>query len=150
LFVKKTIFAVHLLVGVPLAAFFHSVLQFLYEPPPIRTGIWLFPAHFLLGIIVGSIILAPAYGVQALVFLLLSASHVPRSLVVLICGLFQAGVVAVWAATVGIQPSLAGRFPLTAPMIAAGFLAGALVAAVAFRRTRPKQNDHLKAPDHST
>lgn len=147
---KKTVFAVHLVVGVPLAAFFHSVLQFLYDPPPIGTGIWLFPAHVLLGIIVGSIILAPAYGVQALVFLWLSGCHVPKALVLLICGLFQGGVVAVWAATVGIQPSLAGRFQLTPPMIAAGVLAGALVAVAAFRWTRPKLNDHLKAPDHST
>jgi len=148
--VKKTVFAVHLVVGVPLAAFFHSVLQFLYEPPPIETGIWLFPAHVLLGIIVGSIILAPAYCVQALVFLWLSGRHVPKALVLLSCGLFQAGLVAVWAATVGIQPSLAGRFRLTQPMIAAGFLAGALVAAAAFRWTDPKLNDHLKAPDDST
>jgi hypothetical protein len=143
--VKKAIFAVHLLVGVPLAAFFHGGLQFLYDPLVYSNKIWLFPLHFLLGIIVGSVILAPAFGAQALLFISLSGRHVPNWVVVSTCGLFQAGVVACWAVTVGIQPSLSGRFRLTAPMIAAGFLAGALVATVAFRRTRPKSTEQLKA-----
>jgi hypothetical protein len=43
--------------------------------------------------------------------------------------------VSIWAVVVGIEPSLPGRFPMTLPMIGAGFVAGAVVAALAAPRT---------------
>jgi hypothetical protein len=117
----------HILVGVPVAAFEHSILQFAYASTggPISQDLWLFPLHFLSGVIVGSIVLVPAFSLQALLFRFLARRGAPALLIVAACGAFQAGLVAFWADTVGIEPSLAGRFRLTPPMIVAGFIAGA-------------------------
>src|SRR5689334_7482821 len=58
----------HLLIGVPLAAFTHSVVQFAYEPPASFTDILVFPLHFLLGVGCGLPVLIPAYTLQAGLF----------------------------------------------------------------------------------
>src|SRR5262245_43260781 len=118
----------HIVLGVPLAAFLHSVVQFANEAQLGLRDVLLFPVHFLAGVVVGSVILAPAFFGQALLFQLLTTLRVPTWLVIALCAGYQAGVVALWGKAVGIEPSLAGRFALTPPMIVAGFVAGGVVA----------------------
>ncbi len=125
----------HILGGVPLAAFLHSVVQFAADP---GTGtqlrdLWLFPLHVILGATIGSVILVPAFSCQAVLYQGLVLCRLPVPLVVVVCGAFQAGLVFLWANLVGIEPSLAGRFPLTPPMVVAGFIAGGAAALVASR-----------------
>jgi hypothetical protein len=115
-------------VGVPVAAFFHSFLQFAFDPPVNARGVWLFPLHFFLGVLVGSIVLVPAFSLQAAVFHALRSKGFPVGAVIVTCGACQAGIVALWAVFVGIQPSLSGRFHLTFPMIVAGFIAGVVTS----------------------
>ncbi len=130
----KLVFLRHLLWGVPLAAFLHSILQFAYEPFFEPVDLLIFFLHFFLGIVIGAVILIPAYFLQALLYLFLQRRGVRCSALIFICGVFQALLVALWAAVVGIEPSLAGRFLLTPPMIFAGFLAGAAVAGITCRK----------------
>jgi hypothetical protein len=123
----------HVLIGVPSAAFAHSVLQFAHDASISWERAWRFPIHFGLGLLVGSIILVPAYSLQALQFIGLRKLGSGAVVQMIAGGILQAGLVSLWAAFVGIEPSLAGNFPLTVPMIAAGFLVGAVVGAVVYR-----------------
>lgn len=124
----RTIWFRHLLLGIPLAAFLHSALQFAYAYSPNLDNDWgFFPIHWAAGMIVGSLILAPAFTLQAFVAVWLSRKNFSAGLQVLSGGLVQATLVALWAHFVGIEPSLSGNFQLTMPMIAAGFLSGAVV-----------------------
>ena len=118
----------HIILGVPLAALFHSILQFAYEPSVGLQDIFVFFFHFFLGTLVGSLILIPAYFLQSLLYLQLHKIRVRCSTLVFISGSFQACLVFLWALFVGIEPSLGGRFLITPPMIFAGFLVGAITA----------------------
>ena len=55
-------------IGIPLSAFLHTCLQFAYAfVPNVDHKLWAFPIHFLLGTLVGGIlILGPAYTIQAI------------------------------------------------------------------------------------
>jgi hypothetical protein len=126
----RVVWLSHVFVGVPVAAFLHSVLQFAADP---STGahvsdLLLFPLHFILGVLVGSVILVPAFTCQAMLYQGLVLCRTPVPLVVVGCGVFQASLVFLWAGLVGIEPSLAGRFCLTTPMIFAGFIAGGVAS----------------------
>lgn len=126
---NKRIMRLHIFSGVPLAAFFHSFLQFSYEINKHNIDdLWLFPVHFGLGVLFGSVILVPAYALQAMVFIFLRANGGNRSTQIMFGGLLQAVFVSLYAMFVGIEPSLKGNFPLTFPMIMAGFFCGSIVA----------------------
>lgn len=98
---KRRILVTHLVIGVPLAALLHSILQFLFEAP---------------------------FAVQAGLVIALGSLGVGRIAQIVAGAGLQALLVSIWAAFIGIEPSLAGRFRLTPPMVAAGALAGALTA----------------------
>jgi len=119
----------HLLIGVPLAAFTHSVVQFAYDP--VEFG-W-FPVHFIFGLGCGLPILIPAYALQAGVFALLRRVRAAWLVQVVAGAAVQAGIVGVWAATIGVQPSLGGNFPMTPVMIGAAGVVGGIVAALNMR-----------------
>ena len=116
----------HLLVGVPLAAFPHSDVQLAYDP----AGFGWFPAHFLFGLGCGLPVLVPAYASQAGVFALLRRAGAGLLIQVVAGAAVQAGIVGAWAATVGVQPSLGGNFPMTPIMVGAAGAVGGLVAAL--------------------
>jgi hypothetical protein len=124
----------HLLFGVPSAAFAHSVIQFASAPDTGLADLWLFAAHFLFGLLFGPVILLPAFSIQAGLFLGLRGVNAPAAVQVLAGGGIQAALVSLWAYIVGIEPSLPGRFSITAPMIAAGVLVGMGVAALVWRK----------------
>ena len=123
----------HIVSGVPAAAFLHSVVQFSYEKSTSPGDIGLFLLHVILGMLLGSVILAPAFLAQAALFVWLRGRGFRPGPVVLACGTFQAGLVALWGCFVGIQPSLGGRFAMGPVMAAAGALAGSYTAAVSIR-----------------
>jgi len=118
----------HLVLGVPLAALLHTAVQTAADVVDRGAGITLL--HFLLGTMLGSVVLAPAFALQALLIFGLRRGGAGLPLQGLAGGAWQAALVAGWAVTVGIEPSLTGRFPMTLPMIAAGFFAGFVVSAV--------------------
>src|SRR5262245_16737170 len=91
----------HVLLGVPLAALLHSILQFAYEGSWRGRDFVLFPIHFLAGVVVGSLILVPAFFAQAVVFHVLTRARIPAWAVLVVCGGAQAGIVALWARYVG-------------------------------------------------
>src|SRR5262249_5384098 len=124
----------HLLAGVPAAALAHSVVQFAYAWDNTASDAVFFPVHFLLGLGCGLPILVPAHTLQAGLFFLLARLRAPAGAQVVAGGLLQAGLVLLWAAFVGVQPSLGGNFPMTPVMVAAAALVGGLVAALASRR----------------
>ena len=119
----------HAAIGIPLSALLHTALQTAAETGSVTIGITVL--HFVLGMLVGSIVLGPAYALQAILSRTLAALGIGRLGQVLAGGGLQALLVSAWAFWVGIEPSLPGRFPLTLPMIAAGLLAGGIVAALA-------------------
>lgn len=121
----------HVLIGVPLAAALHTALQTAADPLPHDDGALLTLLHFALGVLVGSVVLGPTFSVQALVSIALGKAGAGRLVQVPAGAVVQASFVSVWALTVGIEPSLPGRFSLTLPMIGAGLVAGAVVAALA-------------------
>lgn len=126
----------HQLLGVPLAALLHTALQFAYAYSPNVGSDWaLLPIHWAAGMLFGSLILVPAFTVQAFVSVRLDRRAFGRGLQILAGGLTQAAVVGLWARFVGIEPSLPGNFSLTQAMVAAAFLAGGGVAAFAAPRT---------------
>lgn len=126
----------HVLLGVPLAAFLHSIVQFAYDTSTKIGDLGYFVFHFGLGILVGSVILVPAYTAQAFLFRWLRSRGVAGTALVLGCGAFQVGLVGLWWLAVGIEPSLGGRFRMGPVMMLAGFVAGAIVAAETGRRLR--------------
>jgi len=119
----------HLAIGIPLSALLHTILQTAADRTSFSIGITIL--HFVLGMLLGSIVLGPAYALQAIVSRTLTALGVGRVGLMVSGGVLQALLVALWASWVGIEPSLPGRFALTLPMIAAGFFAGAVVGALA-------------------
>lgn len=123
----------HLLLGVPLAALTHSLVQFAYEPGDSVAEVGWLPVHFLFGIGCGLPILVPAYALQACLFALLLRVRAGWPVQVFAGAALQAGLVGIWAATVGVQPSLGGNFPMTPVMISAAAVVGGLVAAVVSR-----------------
>jgi hypothetical protein len=123
----------HVAVGVPAAAFAFSALQFAHHKPFAWEDLWLFPLYYASAILVGSLILVPAYTLQALLFQGLRLLHRTSLVQIGAGGLFQAGLLTLWAVWIGIEPSLAGNFDLTLPTLVAGFLVGALTAAVTCR-----------------
>jgi hypothetical protein len=136
----------HLLLGIPLAAFLHTALQFAYAYSPHLDNDWeLFPVHWVAGMLFGSLILAPAFTVQAYISVWLDRQRFSTGFQILAGGLVQATLVSLWARWVGIEPSLPGNFPLTPPMIGAGFLAGAVVAVFAAPRGVRQAERHRRA-----
>lgn len=124
------ILTLHLLIGVPAAAFAHSVVQLAYETPTTPAEFGWFPIHFLFGVGCGLPILIPAYVLQAGLFALLWRMK-SNGLVQVVAGAaLQAALVSLWAMFVGVQPSLAGNFPMTPVMIGAAAVVGGLVAAL--------------------
>jgi hypothetical protein len=121
----------HVLFGIPLGAGLHTAVQTAADWTPHDGGALLTLAHFTLGMLCGGVVLGPAFSVQALVSVGLARAGAGRAMQVAAGGFVQAGCVGLWALLVGIEPSLPGRFPRTLPMIGAGFIAGAAVAAFA-------------------
>lgn len=128
----------HILMGVPVAATLHSIVQFAYDSSLAISDLGYFVIHIALGIIVGSVILIPAYTVQALLFAWLSGRGAPKGVLAIGCGALQAAFVGLWALAFGLEPSLGGRFPISPVMMVAAFVAGALVALVVSGRVGPR------------
>jgi len=103
------ILALHLLIGVPAAAFTHSVVQFAYDAGREGVEIGWFPVHFVFGLGCGLPILVPAYALQAGLFALLVRLKAHWLAQVAAGAALQAVLVGIWAATVGVQPSLGGQ-----------------------------------------
>ena len=122
----------HLALGIPLAAGLHTAVQTLADPGEGGLGLTLL--HFGLGSVFGSFVLAPAYLAQALLVWTLVRGGRGRLLAIVAGATLQATLVILWAAAIGIEPSLSGRFPMTVPMIAAAMFAGALVATLGVPR----------------
>ncbi|MCZ6491932.1 MAG: hypothetical protein O7A06_15560, partial [Acidobacteria bacterium] len=119
----------HMMLSIPLAAFLHSALQFAHAYSRTVDNDWVFfPVHWAAGMLAGSLILAPAFTIQAYISVWLSRRGFGKGVQIPAGGLTQATLVALWARFVGIEPSLAGNFSLTEPMIGAAFLAGGAVA----------------------
>ena len=117
------------MLGVPLAAFLHTALQFAYAYSRTVDNDWgFFPVYWAAGILFGSLILAPAFTIQAYTSVWLSRRSFGKGVQILAGGLTQAALVALWARFVGVEPSLSGNFPLTEPMVGAGFSAGSAAA----------------------
>ena len=117
------------MLGIPLAAFLHSGLQFAHAYSRTLDNDWgFFPVHWAAGMLVGSLILVPAFTSQACISVWLSRRSCRKGVQILAGGLTQATLVALWARFAGIEPSLPGNFSLTEPMIGAGFLAGSAAA----------------------
>ena len=135
----------HLLLGIPLAAFLHTALQFAYAYSPNVDNDWgFFPVHWVAGILFGAPLLAPAFTIQAYIGLWLRLFG--PVVQILAGGFTQSALVGLWVRFVGIEPSLAGNFSLTLPMTIAGFVAGSTVAALAApRATERKQPQPLTA-----
>src|SRR5262249_34243225 len=87
----------HIAVGVPTAAFAHSVLQFTHHRPFAWEDLWLFPLYYLTAILVGSLILIPAYSLQSLLFQGLRLLHRTSLVQIAAGGLFQAALLMLWA-----------------------------------------------------
>ncbi len=125
----------HLLIGVPAAALAHSLVQFAYDPGSLAEMGWL-PLHFLFGLGCGLPILVPAYALQGCLFALLMRLKAHWLAQVLAGAVLQGALVALWAMTIGVQPSLGGNFPMTPVMIPAAALVGGVVADVNCRWIR--------------
>jgi len=126
--------------GIPLAAALHTALQTAADPLSRDDGAMLTLLHFVLGVLVGSLILGPTFSEQALVSIALGKAGAGRWIQVPVGAVVQASFVAVWALIVGMEPSLPGRFSLALPMIgrarrasAAGAMSGCLPFAPALR-----------------
>jgi len=133
---NKRIWLRHLALGIPLAALLHTCLQFAHAYSSRFDNDWdIFPLHWFLGVVFGSVVLGPAFSVQALLAISLGKKHAGRVTQIVAGGLLQGVFVWLWAEVIGIEPSLSGNFLLTEPMIAAGCVAGAIVAA--FGAPRP-------------
>jgi len=117
------------------------VVQFAYDWQ-FHADIFLFLLHFLLGMIVGLPILAPAYTLQAGLYLLLARWKSPLLLQLAGGAALQAGIVLAWDRVIGVQPSLGGNFPMLPVMAGAAALVGGLVAGLAWwmQRTAKKRN----------
>jgi hypothetical protein len=127
----------HVKVGVPAAAIAHGVVHCVCEAIPAR-DLWLFPVYVILGTIFGSIVLAPAFALQALLVHVLSTIRVPLTLRAAAAGAMQSSFVWLWASTIGLEPSYGSWLPLTPWMMTAAFLVGAGTACfVELRGTRP-------------
>ena len=136
----------HLMLGIPLAAFLDSALQFAHAYSPSTDNDWgLFLIHWAAGMLFGSLVLAPAFTVQAYISVWLNRRRFGIGSQVLAGGLAQAALVGLWGRFVGIEPSLPGNFPLTLPMIGAGFLAGTVVAVFAAPRSAAQPERHRPA-----
>lgn len=126
------ILALHVGLGMPLSAAGHTLVQ-----TAAATGELSVPVtalHFVLGVVVGAPVLGPAWALQALSAWLLERRGLGRGWRMVAGGALQTSFVAAWAATVGIEPSLPGRFPMTVPMMGVALMTGVLVAAVGVPR----------------
>ena len=133
------------MLGIPLAAFLHSALQFAHAYSRTVDNHWeFFPVHWAAGVLFGSIILAPAFTIQAYVSVWLSRRHRSTGLQILAGALTQAALVALWAKFVGIEPSLSGNFSLSEPMIGAAFLAAGSVAMFAAPKSVARPERHRR------
>jgi hypothetical protein len=135
------------LLGVPLAALLHSMVQFAYDASTTLGDAGVFVFQVVLGILFGSVVLIPAYTVQALLFRWLWARGAGLAALAAVCGALQAIFVCVWWLVVGLQPSLGGRFRMGPVMVAAAFVAGALVALGVAARLR---EGPATAPAHAS
>jgi len=138
------------MLGIPLAAFLHSALQFAHAYSRTVDNHWeFFPVHWAAGVLFGSIILAPAFTIQAYVSVWLSRRRRSTGLQILAGALTQAALVALWARFVGIEPSLPGNFSLSEPMIGAAFLAAGSVAMFAAPKSaaRPEGRRQVAATE---
>ena len=128
----KRVWLRHLALGISLSALLHTILQFAYSYSARFDNDWdVFPIHWAAGVLFGSVILGPAYTVQALISVGLERRKAGRFIQIAAGGFMQASLVWLWSQSIGIEPSLSGNFALTQPMIAAGFVAGAAVAVYA-------------------
>ena len=134
------------MLGIPLAAYLHTALQFAHAYAPNIDNRWgLLPVHWAAGMLFGSLILAPAFTIQAYISVWLNRQRFGTGPQILAGGLAQATLVALWARFVGIEPSLPGNFSLTLPMMGAGFLAGGVVALFAAPRSAGQPERHRRA-----
>jgi hypothetical protein len=84
--------------GVPAAATAHAIVHCICEAMPARE-LWILPIYVILGAIVGSIVLVPAFAVQALLLHVLSTMKIPLAMRAIAAGAVQAGFVWIWSLT---------------------------------------------------
>ena len=138
----------HLMLGIPLAAFLHSALQFAHAYSRTIDNEWgFFPVHWAAGMLFGSLILAPAFTIQTYISVWLSRRGFGKGVQIPAGGLTQATLVALWARFVGIEPSLPGNFSLTEPMIGAAFLAGGAAAMFAAPKGVARPERHRRVAE---
>jgi hypothetical protein len=127
----------HVKLGVPAAATAHAIVHCICEALPARE-LWVLPFYVVLGTIVGSIVLVPAFAVQALLVHFLSTMRFPLAMRAIAAGALQSGFVWIWALTVGLEPSSGSWLPVTPWMMSAAFVVGAgTTCFVALRLARP-------------
>lgn len=127
----------HVKFGLPAAAVAHAVVHCVCEAMPVRE-LWVFPFYVVLGAIAGSIVLAPAFAVQAMLVDFLVAMRIPLAVRATAAGGVQSAFVWIWASTIGLEPSAGSWLPVTPWMMTAAFVVGAgTTCIVALRPTRP-------------
>ena len=129
---------VHLLLGVPVAAVLESAVQWAAGAHLTAQDVAVFFASVALVALVGSVVLLPAFALQAGLVIALASRGVGRPWLVVTGAVLQAGLVVLYALVAGLEPSLPGRFPITPPMTVAGLVAGAVVAWAATRPPTPQ------------
>lgn len=133
----------HVIIGVPLAALLFTVVQAAHAYVPggdkgVASSVFV----FILALLVGALILIPAYTLQAFASAGLNRLGVGRLVQVAVGAAIQASLVAAWAGVIGMSPSLKGNFSLLPVMLGAAVLAGGVVAALAAPpRVRPTDGD---------
>ena len=138
----------HVIIGVPLAALLFTVVQTAYAYVPGEKGASHSIAMFLLALLVGALILIPAYTLQAFASAGLGRLGVGRAVQIGVGAAIQASLVAAWAGVFGMSPSLRGNFPLMPVMLGAAVLAGSVVAALAAPpRVRPT-GENIENTEH--
>jgi len=137
-------------IGVVAAAVLHAAVRFAHETNSSNVlGMTLIsPVYVVLSIVVGSLILIPAFAVQASLFHLLTKLRTPPTFVIVLCGMLQAGFVELWRLTIGLEGSLPGEFRLAPVMHVAGFAAGALTARATFKSLNTPNLPLSDHPDH--
>ena len=127
----------HVKLGVPAAVTAHGIVHCVCEAMPAR-DLWVFPVYVVLGTILGSVVLAPAFVVQALLVHFLSTLRIPLPMRAVAAGATQSSFVWIWGSTIGLEPSYGSWLPLTPWMMTAAFLVGAgTTCFIALRETRP-------------
>ena len=131
----RLIYVRQIKIGVVAGAVLHAAVRFAHETNAsnlLKMSL-ISPIYVVLSIVVGSLILIPAFALQAALFHLLTKLRTPPGLVIVLCGSLQAGFVELWRLTIGLEGSLPGEFPLAPVMHVAGFAAGTLTARATFK-----------------